>query len=307
MRKGVRPICKMGSSAATHKALDGYAIAKEDWSERRTASKKEDAPDLSTVLTEEDVPDPSTVLTEEDVPDLSTVLTEEEVRDLSTISMVDQTDLCTGISVPCDQANAETVNGMIPVISVLCDQPDAESVAVDAYAATPDLPPSPDCCPWASCRPPPPPLPPPPPPPSLAPTLELNASPPPPLSPPPRLEASVNSSGLSALRNLTNATAATAAERTDVLKKCQRRVQISDSVIVHEIQPYSEVYGLHPREFVFGRYSHMIPAPRVVAIAATSPKAEKKGDDAESDGDNEFEELRGRAVNEFLKRQVSLS
>jgi hypothetical protein len=30
--------------------------------------------------------------------------------------------------------------------------------------------------------------------------------------------------------------------------------------IVHEVQPYEEVYGLHPREFVFGRNFCMIPA-----------------------------------------------
>jgi len=31
---------------------------------------------------------------------------------------------------------------------------------------------------------------------------------------------------------------------------------------LHEIQPYAEIYGAHPRSFVFDRDSHMIPAGR---------------------------------------------
>jgi len=33
-----------------------------------------------------------------------------------------------------------------------------------------------------------------------------------------------------------------------------------DVQVVHEITPYSEIYGLHPREFVFGRNFSMIPS-----------------------------------------------
>lgn len=32
------------------------------------------------------------------------------------------------------------------------------------------------------------------------------------------------------------------------------------STTVHEITPYEEVYGLHPREFVFDRHFHMLPS-----------------------------------------------
>jgi len=41
-----------------------------------------------------------------------------------------------------------------------------------------------------------------------------------------------------------------------------RRVRFAepDVQVVHEIVPYSEIYGLHPREFVFGRNFFMIPS-----------------------------------------------
>jgi len=29
---------------------------------------------------------------------------------------------------------------------------------------------------------------------------------------------------------------------------------------IHEITPYAEIYGLHPREFVFDRHFHMLPS-----------------------------------------------
>jgi len=39
-----------------------------------------------------------------------------------------------------------------------------------------------------------------------------------------------------------------------------RRVHFDVDVTVHEIAPYAEIYGAHPREFVFGRNGCMIPA-----------------------------------------------
>jgi hypothetical protein len=73
-------------------------------------------------------------------------------------------------------------------------------------------------------------------------------------------------------------------------------VQISDTVIVHEIKPYSEIYGLHPREFVFDRNFHMIPALGFVALSAASSEADQEGEDIESDSEDEFEECRGQAA-----------
>eukprot|EP00403_Amphidinium_massartii_P046028 CAMPEP_0178457328 /NCGR_PEP_ID=MMETSP0689_2-20121128/46959_1 /TAXON_ID=160604 /ORGANISM="Amphidinium massartii, Strain CS-259" /LENGTH=363 /DNA_ID=CAMNT_0020083573 /DNA_START=50 /DNA_END=1139 /DNA_ORIENTATION=- len=40
-----------------------------------------------------------------------------------------------------------------------------------------------------------------------------------------------------------------------------RRVNFNmEANTLHEITPYSEIYGLHPREFVFDRHFHMIPS-----------------------------------------------
>jgi len=40
----------------------------------------------------------------------------------------------------------------------------------------------------------------------------------------------------------------------------RRRVHFNADVEVREITPYSCIYGIHPREFVFGRHYCMIPA-----------------------------------------------
>lgn len=41
-----------------------------------------------------------------------------------------------------------------------------------------------------------------------------------------------------------------------------RRVHFAmeDPLTIHEVTPYAEIYGLHPREFVFGRNFRMIPS-----------------------------------------------
>jgi len=48
----------------------------------------------------------------------------------------------------------------------------------------------------------------------------------------------------------------------EVSAPAARRVHfaVRDVQMVHEIAPYSEIYGLHPREFVFGRNFSMIPS-----------------------------------------------
>ena len=35
---------------------------------------------------------------------------------------------------------------------------------------------------------------------------------------------------------------------------------LPNALEVHEIPPYSEIYGMHPREFVFGKNSEVLPA-----------------------------------------------
>lgn len=48
--------------------------------------------------------------------------------------------------------------------------------------------------------------------------------------------------------------------RPDVQKKPLRRVSFSpQEVSYHEVTPYAEVYGVHPREFHFDRDSSMVP------------------------------------------------
>jgi len=53
--------------------------------------------------------------------------------------------------------------------------------------------------------------------------------------------------------------------------KTRRRVRFNPAACsVHEIVPYGEIYGLHPREFVFDRHSRMVPADRRWGCAGLS-------------------------------------
>lgn len=60
---------------------------------------------------------------------------------------------------------------------------------------------------------------------------------------------------------------------------------------IHEVTPYEELYGLHPREFVFGRNFCMIPAGGdygfvdFLTAHRRSLRAEDGHDDSESDED----------------------
>jgi len=63
-----------------------------------------------------------------------------------------------------------------------------------------------------------------------------------------------------------------------------------EACTAHEITPYSELYGLHPREFVFDHSFHMVPPtaswpPRFATV--DEPEDVCCGD---SDGDSEDEE-----------------
>jgi hypothetical protein len=68
-----------------------------------------------------------------------------------------------------------------------------------------------------------------------------------------------------------------------------KRVRFDLAVAVHEITPYAEIYGIHPREFVFGRGFYMIPATHSVFLPqpAVLGCLDDEEDEAE-DSDEEF-------------------
>jgi len=58
-------------------------------------------------------------------------------------------------------------------------------------------------------------------------------------------------------------------ERRARLRRWQRTVRFDlSSVSVHEVTPYSEIYGMHPRDFVFDRDFYMVPAQGFVSLGA---------------------------------------
>lgn len=66
-----------------------------------------------------------------------------------------------------------------------------------------------------------------------------------------------------------------------------------DPPSVHEIKPYSEIYGIHPRDFVFDRGFHMIPAYHSIPVdvfykQASSYKEDSEQESDSSDDDNEW-------------------
>jgi len=78
------------------------------------------------------------------------------------------------------------------------------------------------------------------------------------------------------------------------------------SSTVHEIIPYSEIYGKHPREFVFDRHSCMVPAVGpygFVGFAGTSDEdEEEEAEEAEAEAEAEImgQENRRRFVAESM-------
>lgn len=70
---------------------------------------------------------------------------------------------------------------------------------------------------------------------------------------------------------------------SDVVEKhSRRRVQFNeDSCMVYEITPYAEIYGLHPREFVFGKDYCILPASKFARVMDE--------EDSDSDEDEEFD------------------
>lgn len=52
----------------------------------------------------------------------------------------------------------------------------------------------------------------------------------------------------------------------------------------HEVTPYAEVYGIHPREFHFDRDAFMVPATHPWSCSSTGTE-----DEDSSDSDEELE------------------
>jgi len=60
---------------------------------------------------------------------------------------------------------------------------------------------------------------------------------------------------------------------------------------VHEVIPYMEIYGRHPREFVFGRHSEMLPAGDRFGFVGLDESSEVEPDVAEDGSDVDQQEL----------------
>mmetsp|Transcript_16822 Transcript_16822/g.37978 ORF Transcript_16822/g.37978 Transcript_16822/m.37978 type:complete len:241 (-) Transcript_16822:134-856(-) len=60
-----------------------------------------------------------------------------------------------------------------------------------------------------------------------------------------------------------------------------------EAATTHEVVPYAEVYGVHPREFVFGRRFYMIPATCSnrpgAGVAASSEDSDSSDNDSEEE------------------------
>merc|ERR1719272_2401327 len=64
-------------------------------------------------------------------------------------------------------------------------------------------------------------------------------------------------------------------------RKC---VRFDDAALsVYEVIPYAEIYGLHPRDFVFDASYCMLPAVGFADIGATCNREEADDDYSESD------------------------
>lgn len=59
-----------------------------------------------------------------------------------------------------------------------------------------------------------------------------------------------------------------------------------DPPTVHEIIPYSDIYGIHPRDFVFGRGFHMIPAYQSIPVDVLHSQATGYNEDSAEESDS---------------------
>lgn len=81
------------------------------------------------------------------------------------------------------------------------------------------------------------------------------------------------------------------AERSAALRRWQRSVRFDlEATTVHEITPYAEIYGLHPREFVFDRHFFMVPAVGFVSLRGAAAAAAATGSEEDEEGESEEEE-----------------
>jgi len=94
--------------------------------------------------------------------------------------------------------------------------------------------------------------------------------------------------------------AAPSVSQTDISTSGARRVVHIEPAapIVHEIPPYAEIYGVHPRDFVFDRHYFMVPA------SASNPMAdayetEERDEQEDSDSDAEDFVFRGEGCVEY--------
>jgi len=57
--------------------------------------------------------------------------------------------------------------------------------------------------------------------------------------------------------------------------------------VVHEITPYADLFGMHPREFVFDRFYNMVPAIGFADVATAWKRWREVSDEEDSDSDGE--------------------
>lgn len=82
----------------------------------------------------------------------------------------------------------------------------------------------------------------------------------------------------------TNASICTPAD--EIPRRCKARQVRFDmsSLVIHDVTPYGEIYGLHPREFVFSKDYSMLPAaPPHGFVGMESTSEEEDGESSESD------------------------
>jgi len=59
---------------------------------------------------------------------------------------------------------------------------------------------------------------------------------------------------------------------------------------VYEITPYSEIFGLHPREFVFDKFYCMLPAEGFADVGAAWKRQNGTGEEDSDDSDSDEED-----------------
>lgn len=77
-----------------------------------------------------------------------------------------------------------------------------------------------------------------------------------------------------------------------VFSGSRRRVRFDmGAIILHEITPYSEIYGAHPRTFVFDRNSRRVPAAPNGYVGLQAVAGEDEDEDLSGDSSSDEEEI----------------